>query len=216
VKPEFTTPLTNRRWLFPVVVIVSLVPLTALALWAEGRLFFCSCGEFDFWVGDTCSSQNSQQLFDPYSFTHILHGFLLFWLIALVLKRASSQRSHLREQRSQSFGQRGLSPAWQLAIAAILESLWEVLENTNFIIDRYRAQTAALGYTGDTVINSIGDLSCAIAGFLIARRLGWRRSLLAFLLVELVIFLWIRDSLLLQILMLIYPVNALKLLQLCR
>ena len=180
----------------PIVAIVLLLPLMALALWAEGRLFSCSCGTFAFWVGDTCSSQNSQQFFDPYSFTHILHGILLFWLVALVFNN--------------------LTPAWQLAVAAILEALWEVLENTNFVIDRYRAQTAALGYTGDTIINSVGDLLCAIVGFLIARRLGWFRSLIAFLLVELILFFWIRDSLLLQILMLIYPVNALKLWQMCR
>jgi hypothetical protein len=179
----------------PIVVIVLLVPLMALALWAEGRLFSCACGEFAIWVGDTCSSQNSQQLFDPYSLTHILHGVLLFWLAALVFKN--------------------LTPSWQLALAAILEALWEVLENTNFIIDRYRAQTAALGYTGDTVVNSIGDLFCAIVGFLIARRLGWRWALVVFLLFEVVLFFWIRDSLLLQILMLIYPVNALKLWQMC-
>lgn len=180
----------------PIVAIVLLVPLMALALWAEGRLFFCACGEFGLWVGDTCSSQNSQQLFDPYSFTHILHGFLLFWLVGLVFKN--------------------LTPAWKLAVAALLEALWEVLENTNFVIDRYREQTAALGYTGDTVVNSVGDLLCAIAGFMIARQLGWRRSVIAFLLVELILFFWIRDSLLLQILMLIYPVNPLKLWQMCQ
>ena len=187
--------VTNRRWLLPVVLIVLLVPLTALALWAEGRMFFCECGEFEFWVGDTCSSQNSQQLFDPYSFTHILHGFLLFWLVALVFKNRS--------------------PAWQLTLAAILEALWEILENTSFIIDRDRAQTAALGYTGDTVINSLGDLFCAIAGVLLARRLGWFHSLIAFLVIEVVLLIWIRDSLLLQLLMLVYPVNALKLWQMC-
>lgn len=197
MKPVFTNaPPADRRWLFPVVVIVLLVPLTAWVLWAEGRMFFCSCGEFDLWVGDTCSSRNSQQLFDPYSFTHILHGFLLFYLIALVFKNRS--------------------PAWQFSLASILEALWEMIENTNFVIDRYRAQTAALGYTGDTVLNSLGDLFCAIVGFLIARRLGWFRSLIAFLLVEVVLVLWIRDSFLLQILMLIYPVNALKMWQMCR
>ena len=178
------------------VVIVLLVPLMALALWAEGRLFLCSCSEFKFWAGDTCSSQNSQQLFDPYSFTHILHGFLLFWLVALVFKR--------------------LSPPWQLTTAAILEAVWELIENTNFVIDRYRAQTAALGYTGDTVVNSVGDLCCAIVGFLVARRLGWFRALIVFLLLEVVLFFWIRDSLLLQILMLNYPVKALKAWQMCR
>jgi hypothetical protein len=182
--------------LFPVVVIVLLVALMALGLWAEGRLFFCSCGEFQFWVGDTCSSLNSQQLFDPYSFTHILHGFLLCWLIALLFTR--------------------LSPPWQLSLAAVLEALWEVLENTNFVIDRYRAQTAALGYTGDTVVNSMGDLFCAVLGFLIARRLGLLPSLIVFVLLEVVLFFWIHDSQLLQILMLIYPVNALKAWQMCR
>lgn len=180
----------------PVLVIVLLVPLMALALWAEGRLFFCACGEFELWVGDTCSSQNSQQLFDPYSLTHILHGFLLFWLVALAFKN--------------------LAPQWRLTLAVFLEALWEVFENTNFVINRYREETAALGYTGDTVVNSIGDLFCAIAGVLIAVRLGWRRSLIAFLLVEVVLFFWIHDSLLLQILMLIYPVNALKLWQMCQ
>ncbi|HKR21844.1 MAG TPA: DUF2585 family protein [Pyrinomonadaceae bacterium] len=183
----------ENSWL-PVIVLVLLVPLLALALWAEGRLFLCACGEFQLWVGDTCSSRNSQQLFDPYSFTHVLHGVLLFWIVALVAKDWK----------------------WQFSLAAILESLWEVLENTNFIIDRYRAQTAALGYTGDTIINSLGDLFCAIAGFLIARQLGWSRSLIMFLLCELVLLFWIHDSLLLQILMLIYPINGIKLWQMCQ
>jgi hypothetical protein len=180
----------------PVLVIVLLVPFTALALCAEGRLLACECGVFRFWVGDTCSSQNSQQLFDPYSLTHILHGFLLFWLISLLFKN--------------------FSPAWQVSLATILEAVWEVFENTNFVINRYREQTAALGYTGDTVVNSLGDLFCAIAGVLIARKLGFVRSLIAFLVFEAVLLIWIRDSLLLQILMLTYPVNALKVWQMCQ
>ena len=167
----------------------------ALVLRAEGRFWACACGEFQVWVGDTCSSRNSQQLFDPYSFTHILHGVLLFWLISLACKN--------------------LAPQWRFTLAVVLEALWEIIENTNFVINRYREQTAALGYTGDTVLNSLGDLSCAVAGILIARELGWSRALIAFLLVEVVLILWIHDSLLLQILMLIYPVNAIKSWQLC-
>jgi len=177
-------------------VIVLVVPVTALVLRAEGRLLACACGEFQVWVGDTCSSRNSQQLFDPYTFTHILHGFLLFWLISLAFKN--------------------LAPQWQFSLAVVLEALWEVIENTNFVINRYREQTAALGYTGDTVVNSLGDLWCAAAGFLLARALGWSRALIAFLLLEVVLLLWIRDSLLLQILMLIYPVNAIKFWQMCQ
>lgn len=179
------------------VVLILVVSLLALALWAEGRMLFCSCGVFEVWVGDTCSSSNSQQLFDPYSFTHVLHGFLLFWLTALVFRKISAS-------------------TWQLTLAAILEALWEVLENSRFIIDRYRTQTAALGYEGDTIVNSLGDLACAVIGFVIARRLGWVRSLILFLLFELVLLFWIRDSLLLQIVMLIYPINGLKMWQMCQ
>jgi hypothetical protein len=188
-------PKKDRRGLWPLIVIVLVVPLTALALRAEGRLLACACA-FQVWVGDTCSSLNSQQLFDPYSFTHILHGVLLFWLI--------------------SFAFKNLAPQWQFSLAIVLEALWEIFENTNFVINRYREQTAALGYTGDTVVNSLGDLWCAAAGFLLARALGRSRAVIAFLLVEVVLLLSIHDSLLLQILMLIYPVNAIKFWQMCQ
>jgi hypothetical protein len=189
-------PTTGRRKLLPVLVGICVVVLMVLALRAQGRMFLCACGEFRIWVGDICSSSNSQQLFDPYSLTHIFHGFLLFWLVALLF--------------------RNLSLAWQISLAMALEAAWEVLENTNFIIDRYRAQTAALGYTGDTVVNSLGDLFCAFVGVLVAQRIGWLRTLTLFVVLELVLVLWIRDSLLLQILMLIRPVETIKLWQLCR
>jgi len=168
----------------------------ALLLWVEGRFVFCSCGVFRVWSGDTCSASNSQQLFDPYSFTHVLHGFFLFWLVALLARR--------------------LAPAWQLWLGLTLEAAWEVFENTRFVIDRYRAETAALGYTGDTIVNSLGDLTCALAGFLVARKLGALRSIIVFLVLELILVLWIHDSLLLQLLMLIHPVEAIKQWQMCR
>jgi hypothetical protein len=187
---------TGRRKLLPVLAGICVLLLMVLALRAQGRMFLCACGEFRIWVGDTCSSSNSQQLFDPYSFTHILHGFLLFWLVALLFRK--------------------FTPAWQLWLAMALEATWEVLENTNFIIDRYRAQTAALGYTGDTIVNSLGDLFCAFVGVLVARKIGWIRTLILFVLLEVVLILWIRDSLLLQVLMLVRPVEAIKLWQMCR
>lgn len=191
-----TAETTDRRRLAPIIGIVVVPLLMGLALWAEKRMLFCSCGEFKFWVGDTCSSSNSQQLFDPYSFTHILHGILLFWIVALLWRR----RSNLT----------------QLCIALALEAAWEVFENTKFVIDRYRAETAALGYEGDTIVNSLGDLACALVGFLVARKLGLRWSLLFFVLVEIVLTIWIKDSLLLQFLMLISPVESIKLWQMCR
>ena len=104
---------------------------------------------------------------------------------------------------------------WQLLLATALEAAWEVFENTNFVIERYRSVTAALGYTGDTVVNSWGDILCCLVGFLIAQRLGFRRALLAFLALELVLILWIRDSLLLEIVMLTVPIDAIKAWQLC-
>jgi Protein of unknown function (DUF2585) len=186
----------DHRKLLPAVGIVVVFGLMALLLSAEGRMFFCACGEFKLWVGDTCSSSNSQQLFDPYSFTHILHGFLLFWLLLLL--------------------SRSVGPSWRLILAVALEAAWEVLENTSFVINHYRTETAALGYEGDTIVNSFGDLACALAGFLVARKLGLRRSLVVFVVIEIVLLIWIKDSLLLQLLMLLRPIAALKSWQMCR
>jgi len=95
-------------------------------------------------------------------------------------------------------------------LAIAFECAWEVIENTNFVIQRYREATASLGYQGDTVVNSLGDILCCAVGFLLARRLGWWRSIVLFLATEAVLLVWIRDSLLLEVLMLIHPVEAIK------
>ena len=182
--------------LWPWLSVVAVLSLGAYALRSEGRFWICSCGKFSLWAGQVCSSDNSQQLFDPYSFTHVLHGFLYFWLIVLVLPRLSS--------------------AWQLWLAIVAGTLWEIFENSSFIIQRYRAETASLGYQGDTVVNSLGDVICAVLGFLIARRLGLRRSLVLFVVIELILLIWIKDSLTLEILMLVRPVNAIKAWQMCK
>ena len=179
-------------WLAITAVLIA----TLLLLRAEGRLWICSCGRLSLWAGQICSANNSQQFLDPYSFTHVLHGFLYAWLLTLIVPR--------------------LTAAWQFWCAVTLGSLWELLENSDFIINRYRTETAALGYQGDTVVNSLGDILCCMLGFMIARRLGFRRSLLVFIGLELVLLIWIRDSLLLEILMLIRPVGALKAWQMCR
>jgi hypothetical protein len=186
--------LANRLW--PVLAVFAAFAAAAVLLRLEGRLWICACGKFMIWSGNTCSSDNSQHFLDPYSFTHVLHGFLFFWLITWFVPRLQSN--------------------WQLTLAVAIESLWEVFENTNFIIDRYRSQTAALGYTGDTVVNSFGDIACCLLGFIIARRLGLRRSLVVFAALELILIVWIRDSLLLEILMLILPLDAIKAAQMCR
>jgi hypothetical protein len=106
-------------------------------------------------------------------------------------------------------------PVWRLWFALTLGALWEVFENSNFIIQRYRAETASLGYQGDTIVNSFGDILCAVVGFMIAQRLGFRRSLLLFVGLEIVLLIWIKDSLILEIVMLIFPVDAIKAWQMC-
>ncbi len=188
--------LTRHRetlWLIAGLLLVLIV--TALALRLEGRLWICACGTIELWVGNTCTADNSQHILDPFSFTHVLHGVAFFWIIAWLGARLRS--------------------SWQVVLAMAVEGAWEIFENTNFVINRYRTATAALGYTGDTVVNSIGDILCCLAGFLIARRLGFVRSLILFLLIELVLVVWIKDSLLLQILMLITPIEAIKNWQSC-
>ncbi len=103
-----------------------------------------------------------------------------------------------------------MASAWQLVIAIAIESVWELIENTNAVIDRYREATAALGYHGDSVFNSLGDIACCGLGFLIAKKLGWLRSIVLLAATEVVLLIWIRDSLLLEILMLIYPIQSIK------
>ena len=185
----------DRTRVLQIMVGCVIVLVMSVLLRAQGRLIICACGYVQIWTSDTCSANNSQHLFDPYSFTHVLHGVMFFWLIALVFRR--------------------MAPSRQVLLALALEAAWEVFENSRFVIERYRTATAALGYQGDTIVNSIGDLLCALLGYLIARQLGVRWSLILFLLLELILILWIHDSLLLQILMLVRPVEAIKLWQAC-
>lgn len=180
----------------PGLAITAVLIATMFLLRVEGRLWICSCGRLSVWAGQVCSDNNSQQFLDPYSFTHVLHGFLYAWLLMLIMPR--------------------LAAAWQFWFAVTLGSLWELFENSEFIINRYRSETAALGYQGDTIVNSLGDILCCMLGFMIARRLGFRRSLFVFIGLEFILLIWIRDSLLLEILMLIHPMSALKAWQMCR
>ncbi len=189
------TTKTDRTRVLQIVAAGVVLLVMVVLLRAQGRLLLCACGQFEIWTSDTCSSNNSQQLFDPYSFTHVLHGFLFFYLVMLVFRR--------------------FTRGWQVVLTLALEAAWEVFENSSFVIDRYRTATAALGYQGDTVVNSIGDLACAFIGFLIARQVGVRNSLILFALFELILILWIHDTLLLQILMLVWPIEAIKVWQTC-
>ena len=178
---------TRKSWL-PASVAVAAA--AAFALRAQGRMWLCDCGRLRAWVGDAWSAETSQQLFDPYTFTHVLHGLAFCGLLALLLPRVGWR--------------------WRFVLAVSAEALWEVVENTDFVICRYREATAALGYTGDTVVNSLGDIAACAVGFLVARRLGWRRSVLLFAATEIFLLFWIRDSLVLNIILLLYPSEKLR------
>jgi uncharacterized protein DUF2585 len=188
--PEGKDSKAKLRHFLPAVLILAVLALALFQLSNQGRTWWCACQQYFPWAGDIWSAHNSQHLFDPYSFTHILHGFAFCWLLALCIPR--------------------LSVTWRLALTTLLEAAWEVFENTEFVIQRYRDETAALGYNGDSVFNSFGDILLCLAGFMIAQRLGFKRSVLVFVATELVLLIWIRDSLLLEILMLVYPIEALK------
>ncbi len=175
----------------PLVLSLAAGALMVALLYAQGRLWWCKLGDYAVYVNQAWnSSHTSQHFLDPYTFTHILHGVLFFWLVGLIFSK--------------------LSAMWQFFIAASAEAAWEVLENTNFTIEKYRENTASLDYFGDSIFNSIGDLAACAFGFWIAVKLGWWKSLIFFLLIEIALLLWIRDGLLLNILMLIYPLDAIK------
>ncbi len=180
---------TMRKTL-PWLAVVAVLIGAAYQLRSQGRLWWCSCDYLLLWSGDPWSSDNSQHLLDPYSFTHVLHGFLFCGLIALIAPR--------------------LRKAWQLWLAISLEAVWEVIENSRFVIERYREETAALGYQGDTIVNSLADILLCGVGFLVARRLGFRRTLALFVVTEVALAVWIRDNLSLNVLMLIYPIEVVK------
>src|SRR4028118_130518 len=178
------------RKTLPWLAIVAVLVLVAYQLRSQGRLWWCPCDYLLLWSGDPWSSDNSQHLLDPYSFTHVLHGFLFCGLIALIVPR--------------------LRRAWQLWLAISLEAVWEVVENSRFVIERYRKETAALGYQGDTIVNSLADILLCGVGFLLASRLGFRRTVALFVVTEVALTVWIRDNLSLNVLMLIYPLEVVK------
>jgi hypothetical protein len=156
----------------------------------QGRVWWCACGGWSLWASDIWTSHCSQHLLDPYSFTHVLHGLALYGLLWLAFPKTSLP--------------------WRFFTATLLECGWEMLENSEFVIHRYREATIAIGYRGDSVANSLGDIFCCLLGFLWATRLGLWRSVGVFVITEAVLIFWIRDSLLLNIIMLIYPIESLK------
>ena len=179
-----------RGQIYPSLSLLITVLSSIIALYLLGRVWWCQAGDYTPWSWVVLSRHNSQHLIDPYSFTHILHGILEFWLIGLVFKKVPI--------------------AWRFVIAIFIESSWEVVENTNYVINRYREATISLDYYGDSILNSLADIVCCGLGFAIAQKIKLWWSLAVFVVMESILLFWIRDSLLLNILMLVWPLDAVK------
>jgi hypothetical protein len=184
-------------WLTRALLVAGIIAVALSLLWVMGRPLICTCGYVKVWHGVTASSENSQHLTDWYTFTHVNHGLLfysVFWFVCRLLKKPFR-----------------FFP--MLTLAVFLESAWEVIENSNFIIDRYRQATIALDYYGDSIVNSGFDILAMMAGFLIAHFAPVLLSVTLVVLIESLLALLIHDNLLLNIIMLIYPLDTIRIWQ---
>lgn len=167
----------------------TLLATASWLLWI-GREPICKCGYIKLWHGQTVSAENSQHIADWYTPSHLIHGILFYALLWLVARR--------------------LSVGWRLAIATVIEGAWEIVENSDAIIDRYRSVTIALDYYGDSVLNSVSDMLAMMLGFALAHRLPVWASVALVLGFEALTIWLIRDGLALNVLMLLWPTEAVR------
>ena len=180
--------LERGKWI--IVAFVAVMALTGGIELRMGRSLLGPSGKFGLWEGNIWSSECSQRLADPYSFSHIAHGMLFYCGLWLVARKLPARQRFL--------------------VAVLLEAGWEILENSPFIINRYRQVTIALGYDGDSVLNSLSDVVMMSLGFFLALRLRPWVTVTVLIAMEVGCAWWIRDNLTLNIIMLVHPVEAIK------
>jgi Protein of unknown function (DUF2585) len=182
------TSSSPQNRLTPILITLGIILLTAAYLLWIGREPICKCGYIKLWHGEVVSAENSQHLSDWYTPSHIIHGFLFFGALWLVARR--------------------LSLGWRLAIATLVECAWEILENSDAVIERYRTVTISLDYFGDSVINTVFDVFAMILGFWLAAKLPVWATVALIVLFEGVTMWIIRDGLALNVLMLLWPLDS--------
>lgn len=181
---------SEKRRILPYALTLGIVAGAAAILLRMGRVPICECGYVKLWHGAVMSSENSQHLADWYTPSHLIHGFIFYAILV--------------------FAAPGLSFGWRLLIATLVEVAWEIAENTDAVIERYREVTVSLDYFGDSVINSVADTGAMALGFWLASRLPVRATVTLALAFEAVTILWIRDGLALNVLMLLWPLDAVR------
>ncbi|MBX4188095.1 MAG: DUF2585 domain-containing protein [Candidatus Doudnabacteria bacterium] len=180
--------LSHKQYL---VLGISLILLSGIILYLMGQVPICKCGYVKFWHGVTFSSENSQHITDWYSFSHVIHGFAFYFILWMVFRKR-------------------LPLGALFVMAVVIEAAWEIFENTDLIINRYREVTISLDYYGDSVINSISDQLAMVFGFYLAYKMPIWFTIFLVIAMELIVGYFIRDNLTLNIIMLLFPLDSIR------
>lgn len=167
------------------IALLAILASVAFIEFLAGRIPICACGYIKLWAGNVFSRENSQMISDWYTFSHIIHGLIFYFLLWKFAKKVPSH--------------------WRLVVALLVESIWEIIENNSFMIERYRSTTVSVDYFGDSILNSLSDIGAMMIGYWVASKLPVKVSVVLIILMELVVAYVIHDNLTLNVIMLFYP-----------